>query len=338
MATGGRNVDLERLKQLHLTMARIRAFEEAALDALERGLVLGAIHPSIGQEAVAAGICGQLRRDDVLLSTHRGHGHTLAKGADPTAMMAELLGRASGICGGKGGSMHIADFDVGMLGANGVVAANIPIAAGAAHAIRLRGEDRIVVCIFGDGAVNRGPFLEGLNWASVYELPILFVCEDNGFAATTRTEALTSGGGPAARAESLGLPSQKVDGNDVLAVADVSGDLTARIRSGGGPQFLVAETYRLTGHTGADPATYRPDSEVDAAKARAPLVRSAGWLRDAGLETTAIDALDQAARAEIETALASAEADPWPEPDAAYRDVQDIGRAPTAKRNVAAHG
>ena len=168
------NVDIERLTTLYRSMMRIRAFEEAALEALERGLVLGAIHPSIGQEAVAVGICGQLRLDDVLLSTHRGHGHTLAKGADATAMMAELFGRKGGTCGGKGGSMHIADFDVGMLGANGVVAANIPIAAGAAHAIKLSGGDRIVACIFGDGAINRGPFLEGLNWARVYDLPILF--------------------------------------------------------------------------------------------------------------------------------------------------------------------
>ncbi|MDH3659194.1 MAG: thiamine pyrophosphate-dependent dehydrogenase E1 component subunit alpha [Alphaproteobacteria bacterium] len=334
MAEAGRNVDLERLKTLHLAMARIRAFEEAALDALARGLVLGAIHPSIGQEAVAVGVCSQLRRDDVLLSTHRGHGHTLAKGADPTAMMAELLGREGGTCGGKGGSMHIADFEVGMLGANGVVAANIPIAAGAAHAIKLQGDDRIVVCIFGDGAINRGPFLEGLNWAGVYDLPILFVCEDNGFAATTRTEALTAGEGPAARAASLGLPAHKVDGNDALAVSDIGEELIGRIRAGEGPHFLVAETYRLTGHTGADPAAYRPDSEVEAAKARDPLARSAGWLAEAGLDTKSIATLEQAARDEIATALAAAEADAWPEPDAAYRDVQDIGM----ERKARVHG
>lgn len=325
MAEARQNVDLERLKAMHLAMTRIRAFEEAALDALDRGLVLGAIHPSIGQEAVAVGICGQLDRDDVLLSTHRGHGHTLAKGADPEAMMAELLGRETGTCGGKGGSMHIADFDVGMLGANGVVAANIPIGAGAAHAIKLRGENRVVVCIFGDGAINRGPFLEGLNWARVYDLPILFVCEDNGFAATTRTEALTGGEGPAARAESLGLPAHMVDGNDVLAVDDMALDLIARIRAREGPQFLVAETYRLTGHTGADPAAYRADSEVDAAKARDPLVRSARWLEEAGLSTAEIESLERAARDEIDAARKAAEAATFPEPEAAYLDTQDLG-------------
>ena len=214
------NLDLERLADRHRRMHRIRAFEEQAVAALEEGLVLGAIHPSIGQEACAVGVVGSLAREDLLLSTHRGHGHTLEKGASATAMMRELFGREGGNCGGKGGSMHIADFSVGMLGANGVVGANINIAAGAAHAVRLRGERRIVCCIFGDGAVNRGPFLEGLNWARVFDLPVLFVCEDNAFAATTRTEAMTGGPGPAARAEALGIPALAVDGNDVDRVAE----------------------------------------------------------------------------------------------------------------------
>ncbi|HEX8664638.1 MAG TPA: thiamine pyrophosphate-dependent dehydrogenase E1 component subunit alpha, partial [Beijerinckiaceae bacterium] len=217
------NLDVERLSAHHRLMWRIRAFEELALEGLREKLVLGAIHPSIGQEGVAAGVCPNLLPDDVLLSTHRGHGHTLAKGADPLAMMRELFGRQGGNCGGKGGSMHIADFSVGMLGANGVVAANIVVAAGAAHAVKLRREAKIVCCIFGDGAINRGPFLEGLNWARVFDLPVLFVCEDNGFAATTRTRAMTAGEGPSARARSLGLIAEEIDGNDVLAV-----DLAAR--------------------------------------------------------------------------------------------------------------
>ncbi|MCH8002529.1 MAG: thiamine pyrophosphate-dependent dehydrogenase E1 component subunit alpha [Proteobacteria bacterium] len=212
-------------------MLRIRAFEEIALAAAGAGLVTGAIHPCIGQEAVAVGICANLGRADYLFATHRGHGHTLAKGADPAAMMCELFGRQGGVCGGKGGSMHIADFGVGQLGANGVVAANITIAAGAAHAVKLRGEDRAVVCLFGDGAVNRGPFLEGLNWARIFDLPVLFVCEDNGFAATTRTRALTGGPGPAARAESLGIPAAEVDGNDVVAVDEASRDALAALRA-----------------------------------------------------------------------------------------------------------
>jgi TPP-dependent pyruvate/acetoin dehydrogenase alpha subunit len=201
------NLDLARLSEHHRMMVRIRAFEEAALESLNEKLVLGAIHPSIGQEAIAAGVCLNLERDDILLSTHRGHGHTLAKGADSLAMMRELFGREGGNCGGKGGSMHIADFGVGMLGANGVVAANIAIAAGAAHAIKLKGERKVVCCIFGDGAINRGPFLEGLNWAKVFNLPVLFVCEDNGFAATTRTRTMTAGDGPSARARSMDIPA-----------------------------------------------------------------------------------------------------------------------------------
>ena len=178
-------LDIDRLLEHHLLMCRVRAFEEAALQANTENLVLGAIHPSIGQEAVASGICFNLQKEDLLTSTHRGHGHTLAKGADPRVMMRELLGREGGSSHGKGGSMHIADFSVGMLGANGVVGANIHISAGAAHAIKLLKEQRIVCSIFGDGAINRGPFLEGLNWAVVFHLPVLFVCEDNGFASTT---------------------------------------------------------------------------------------------------------------------------------------------------------
>lgn len=210
------NVDTDRLVRHYHNMCRVRAFEETALEALEQGLVPGPLHPSIGQEAVASGVCANLDADDILLSTHRGHGHTLVKGAAPLAMMRELLGRAGGCCGGKGGSMHIADFSVGMLGANGVVGANILIATGAAHAIRLKGETRVAVCIFGDGAINRGPFLEGLNWAKIFALPVLYLCEDNDFAATTRTRSVSAGDGPGARAESLGIPSLAVDGNDVL--------------------------------------------------------------------------------------------------------------------------
>jgi len=205
------NIDAEGLRQHYRTMWRIRALEQMALKGFDEKLVLGAIHPSIGQEAVAAGVIACLDRDDLLLSTHRGHGHTLAKGASSTAMMRELLGREGGNCGGKGGSMHIADFAIGMLGANGVVAANIVIAAGAAHAIKLKGESRLVVCFFGDGAINRGPFLEGLNWAAVFKLPVLFVCEDNGYAATTRTATMTAGGGPSVRARALGVAQAAFD-------------------------------------------------------------------------------------------------------------------------------
>ena len=328
------NLDVEKAAGLLETMERIRAFEEQAIEAAARKLVLGAIHPSIGQEAIAAGIVGALRRDDVLLSTHRGHGHTLAKGTDALAMMRELLGREGGTCGGKGGSMHIADFGVGMLGANGVVAANIVIAAGAAHAIKLHrerpgneeGDDRIVCCVFGDGAVNRGPFLEGLNWAAVFGLPILFVCEDNRYSATTFTGDMTGGDGPAARARALGLHVSKVDGNDALACAELGEREAARIRDGGAPGFVLARTYRQTGHTSADAAAYRPQGEADRMRdTDDPLARLRDLLTLAGVDAGRIDALHEAAQAEMKDILAEAEASPWPAPETAFADVQDLG-------------
>jgi len=324
--SSGRNLDVARLTGQYHLMHRIRAFEEAAMRAAGEKLVLGAIHPSVGQEAVAVGVCGNLRRDDILLSTHRGHGHTLVKGADPGAMMRELFGRAGGTCGGKGGSMHIADFGVGMLGANGVVAANIVIAVGAAHALRLRGEtDRAVCCIFGDGAVNRGPFLEGLNWARVYDLPVLFVCEDNTYAATTRTTTMTGGPGPAARAESLGIPAVGVDGNDLPEVDATARDLLAAVRAGGGPRFLHARTYRLTGHTAADAAPYRATEEVEEARAGDPVARAEALLRQAGVADTELARLAAEAQAEMGRVYAEAAAAPWPAVETAFADVQDVG-------------
>jgi len=320
-----RNLDVDRLQSHHRLMWRIRAFEEAALQANTEKLVLGAIHPSIGQEAIAVGVCCNLNRDDILSSTHRGHGHTLAKGADAKAMMRELLGREGGTSHGKGGSMHIADFAVGMLGANGVVAANIHITAGAAHAIKLRGESRVACSIFGDGAINRGPFLEGLNWAKVFDLPALFVCEDNGFASTTRTAAMTGGPGPAARAESLGVPAVTVDGNDVLAVDEAAREAVVAIRAGGGPRFIVARTYRLTGHTAADTAPYRPKAEVDEAWRHEPIARLAQVLADAGVKGEVLAGHERDAREEMDAVYADAKAAPWPPLSRGYEDVQDAG-------------
>ncbi len=325
MASVRGNIDLARLRDQHRMMHRIRALEEVALRGLADKVVLGAIHPSIGQEAVPTGVMCHLAADDLLLSTHRGHGHTLAKGASPQAMMHELLGRVGGNCGGKGGSMHIADFEVGMLGANGVVGANIVIAAGAAHAIKLRRENRVVACFFGDGAINRGPFLEGLNWAAVFRLPVLFVCEDNGYSATTRTATMTAGAGPAARARAIGVPAVEVDGNDVLAVDAAAAELIGAIRSGDGPRFLHARTYRITGHTGADAATYRPAGEVEAQRAHDPIGRARDTLLAAGIGAAEVDAVQPAALAEMEAAYDSARAAPYPPAAEAFADVQDIG-------------
>jgi len=320
---GTANVDKQRLVEHYRAMCRVRAFEETALIALEEGLVPGPLHPSIGQEAVAAGVCGNLAIDDILLSTHRGHGHTLVKGASPLAMMRELLGREGGCCGGKGGSMHIADFSVGMLGANGVVGANILIATGAAHAIKLKGESRVAVCIFGDGAVNRGPFLEGLNWAKIFALPVVFFCEDNQFAATTRTGAVSAGEGPAARAESLGIPAVTVNGNDVLEVDAVMQDTLARVRAGGGPCFIHALTYRLTGHTAVDAAAYRDGDEVAERWRHDPIARALAMLVDAGLEASALEDIKNEADRSMTAVLEEARASSWPDLRHVFTDVQD---------------
>jgi TPP-dependent pyruvate/acetoin dehydrogenase alpha subunit len=310
-------------------MERIRAFEsQAELAATRDGLVLGAIHLSIGQEACAAGIMAALRRDDLILSTHRGHGHTLAKGADPTAMMEELLGREGGCCGGKGGSMHIADFSVGMLGANGVVSANIPIGAGAAHGIKLLGDDRVVVDIFGDGAINRGPFLEGLNWAGVFGLPVLFVCEDNEWSATTQTSDMTSGDGAAARARSLRHPHRnrrrQRRGGRGRHRARSRGRRAARPSAG-----LPARAHLPAGRA----YVFRPGQlslEAEAAQARIdsddPIARQRDVLLAAGVAVAELDQIAKDAEAEMIAALAAAAAAPFPPDDGSvFADVQDIG-------------
>lgn len=323
---------------LYRTMVRIRAFENAAETASQGGVsaygqqaggaakVRGPLHLSTGQEAVPAGVCAHLRASDYLTSTHRGHGHTLAKGADLARMMCELFGKATGFNGGKGGSMHIADFSVGMLGANGVVAAGLPIAVGAAHAQKVLGQgDALTVCFFGDGAINRGPFLEALNWARVYELPVLFVCEDNRWSATTASGPMTAGDGASARAEALGIAATHVDGNDVFAVHAAAARLVAEVRGGGGPRLLHALTYRVKGHVSVDLAAYRDPAELAAALETDPLARARGRLLEAGLEAAALDAIENAATAEVEAALATADAAPWPEAGAAFTDVQTTG-------------
>lgn len=318
-------------------MARIRAFELAAEVASQGGVqVLGAtlsdsakvrgpLHLSIGQEAVAAGVCAHLVREDYLTSTHRGHGHTLAKGGDMARMMAELFGRADGNNGGKGGSMHIADFSVGMLGANGVVTAGLPIACGAAHALKLQGRPHIVACFFGDGAINRGPFLEALNWASVYQLPVLFICEDNRFSATTSTGKLTAGPGVLARAESLGVTGESVDGNDVMAVHEAAGRLVAAVRAGQGPRLLHARTWRVRGHVSVDTQGYRDPADLRAAQEADPLRRAREQCIAQGVSDAQLDAIDAQVQAEIEAAVAFANASPAPDVAQAYTDIQTTG-------------
>jgi TPP-dependent pyruvate/acetoin dehydrogenase alpha subunit len=322
IAIGG---NTKRLVELYRQMHRIRVFETIALEAHQAGELPGYLHVSTGQEAVPVGVCAHLRRDDRITSTHRGHGHALAKGSDLTGMMAELYGRATGLCRGKGGSMHIADFDVGMLGANGIVAGGIPIACGAAQGLRILGSDAIVACFFGDGAINRGPFLEGLNWAAIYRLPVLFVCEDNTFSAFTHSSTTTAGPGALARAESCGVPGVTIDGSDVIAVDHAAEELIARIRRGDGPQMLHAKTYRFEGHTSTDPATYRKAEDLAAAKARDPLSRMQSVLAGMGYGETERAAIEETTLAEMRAAQEAARAAPWPEPHSAFEDIQDEG-------------
>ena len=327
----------QALLNLYRTMCRIRAFEDAAEVASQGGVaafgqqsaaqvqVRGPLHLSTGQEAVPTGVCAHLNPTDYLTSTHRGHGHTIAKGADLEKMMHELFGKASGYCGGRGGSMHIADFSVGMLGANGVVAAGIAIAVGAAHSLRIRGVDAIAVGFFGDGAINRGPFAESLNWAATFGLPVLFVCEDNQWSATTQTRAMSAGEGAAARAVSHGVAALTVDGNDVAAVHEAAGKLIGEVRAGAGPRLLHARTYRFTGHVSVDPAAYRDPAELAAAKLDDPLLVTARQLAERGVDRLAIDAVMSEARAEVAAAVASAQAAPWPLASSAWAEVQDTG-------------
>ena len=320
---------MDRAQQLYRMMARIRAFENAAEEAsrgsvaafgasLAQSNIRGPLHLSTGQEAVAAGVCINLDKQDYVTSTHRGHGHTLAKGAAMEPMMAELFGRASGPNKGKGGSMHIADFSVGMLGANGVVADGMPIAVGAAHAIKIRKEQRLVACFFGDGAINRGPFLEALNWAAIHALPVLFVCEDNRWSATTPTDAMTAGEGALARAEAIGVLGMQVDGNDVFAVDSATRKLVADVRAGKGPCFLHAVTYRFKGHVSVDAAAYRDAGEVSRALENDPLALAAARVPEA-------KKIMQEAEDEVRRAVAAASSAPWPEPRDAYSDIQDTG-------------
>jgi pyruvate dehydrogenase E1 component alpha subunit len=311
------------------TMCLIRAFDTHAGDARREGKLRGSVHEYIGEEAIAAGVCANLDRDDYISSYHRGHGHCLAKGADPEAMMKELYGRVGGVCGGKGGSMHVADFSLGILGANGVVADGVTIAVGAAQAVKLKGEKRIVAAFFGDGAMNRGPMLEALNWASVFALPVLFVCEDNLYSDRTRTDSVTAGPGALARAAAFGIPGETVDGNDVIAVSEAAARYVSEVREQSRPRFLHATTYRWRGHLALDKGLYRDPAEIERWKAVDPLERTRAWLESRGVAAETLARERQAAAERVTRAVAAAEAAPWPDGATLYTDVQDVG-APSA--------
>ena len=244
-------------------MVKIRNFELMAEKLFLEGELPGFLHLYIGEEAIATGVLANLRKDDFITSTHRGHGHMIAKGADINRMMAELFGKTTGYCKGKGGSMHIADFSIGVLGANGVVGGGLPIAVGAGLGIKMKKAKQVVVAFFGDGASNTGAFHESLNFASIYKLPIIFVVENNKFASTVRTKDTTSVENISDRAVSYGIPGISIDGNDVITVCETAREIIKRAREGGGPSLLEAKTYRIKGHFVGAPELYRDKKEVE---------------------------------------------------------------------------
>ncbi len=317
--------DAAWLLGIYEQMLTIRKFEEKAIDLFEHGQIRGNVHPCIGQEAVSVGVCANLRRDDYMTSTHRGHGNCLAKGADPRLMMAELLGRKTGYCKGKGGSMHIADFEGGNLGANGIVGGGLPIAAGAGIGIQNRGTDQVVVCFFGDGASNQGTFHESLNLAALWKLPVLFVCENNLYALSTPLKESALLPQIAERARAYGFPGVSVDGNDVLEVHAKAGEAVRRARAGEGPTLLDCLTYRFFGHFTGDPGrgiTYRSKAEMEEWLKRCPIARLRRHLLE-GRATTEEQLQEMEARVESSIALAAQFGldSPWPSPEEALQDV-----------------
>ncbi len=311
-----------QLRGMLRTMLMIRAFDQRALELYREGVMRGTTHPYIGMEAVAVGACTTLRREDRVTSTHRGHGHCLAKGGDPRLMMAELLGRATGYCKGKGGSMHIADVDAGILGANGIVGGGIGLATGAALAARLAGRDDVSLCFFGDGALNQGILHEAANLAAIWKLPVVYVCENNQYAMSARADRFTSVPDPAVRATAYGFPGTGCDGMDVLAVYREVGRAVARARAGEGPSLVVCVTYRYMGHHVGDPLNYRDKAEVEQWRARDPIERFEQLLVGRRVMTAGdVDALRAEVEREIEEAVAFAKASPEPAAATLAEDV-----------------
>jgi acetoin:2,6-dichlorophenolindophenol oxidoreductase subunit alpha len=321
-------VDAGRLLEWYEQMALIRGTEKAAYDLFMSGEVKGTTHLAAGQEAVAVGASAALREDDYVFATYRGHHHAIARGATPTECLAELMSKATGLCAGKGGSMHLTKADKGMLGSYAIVGSHLPIAAGAAWSARLRGTDQVAVAFFGDGATNIGAFHEALNLAAVWKLPVLFVCENNLYMEYTPIASVTSVPNPAAdRAIAYGLPSEIVDGNDVVTVHDTMRIAVDRARAGEGPTVIEALTYRHYGHSRADPAKYRPADEVERWMQRDPLRIARERLTSLGVDEAEIDAADGRVAKVVEGAVQEARDAPYPDPAQALTDVWADGGA-----------
>ena len=316
-------LDAAEAVRIYRLMRTIREFEERLHTEFGTEEIPGVVHLYAGQEAVAAGVAAHLRQDDYVSSTHRGHGHAIAAGCDLTGMMLEIYGRAGGLCRGKGGSMHIADFDRGMLGANGVAGGGVPMACGAALSAKVRGTGQIAVAFVGDGAANQGAVAESLNLAAVWELPVVFVVEDNGYAQSTGTRFHLRGIDVARRADGFGLPGVTVDGADVLAVREAFGAAAERARAGGGPTLLSCRAGRYFGHMeGWDRQGYRDPGEVDRLRSVDCIDRFAAQALDAGLvDPEQLAAMDAGASAEVEAAVQAAKAAPDPDPSELVTDV-----------------
>jgi pyruvate dehydrogenase E1 component alpha subunit len=317
------NLPPDKQRAMLRQMLTIRRFEERASDDYLAGKIYGVVHCYIGEEAVAVGVCSALDRSDRIISTHRGHGHCIAKGADLNRMMAELYGRQTGYCKGKGGSMHIADFDIGMLGANGIVAGGIAIVTGAGLAAQMEGEGGVAVSFFGDGASNAGPFHECLNIAATWKLPMLYVCENNMYAAQTAAAATHALSDVAARAAGYGIPGIVVDGNDVFAVYQAANAAVERARAGDGPTLIECKTYRQRAHTERrgqpDP---RDKTEMESWKQRDPIALLERQLREQGeLDGAGLQSMEREIIVALDAAVAFAEASPFPLPEQATDDV-----------------
>ena len=311
------------LIDMYKTMLRIREFDLGAREEYRGNNAFGFIHLYVGEEACAAGVCADLRPDDYITSTHRGHGHCIAKGCDVRLMMAELFGKANGYCKGKGGSMHIADFSRGIIGANGIVGAGIPIATGVGLTIKLKGTDQVCVCFFGDGASNQGTFHEALNLASLWQLPVIFVCENNCYGVSVSQKRHQPIEDISIRASAYNIPGITVDGNDALAVYETAKDAINLARRGGGPTLIECKTYRWYGHCEADAdVAYRSKEEIDEWKAKCPLKRFREKLVKLDIVTEdEVGMIEKAVKDEIAEAIAFAAASPEPTCESALEDV-----------------
>lgn len=307
---------------LYEQMVRIRAFEEEVYRNVQSGWIHGTTHLCIGQEAVAVGVCTLLQKGDKITSTHRGHGHSIAMGARLDKMMAELFGKSTGYCKGKGGSMHIADVASGNLGANGIVGGGIPIAVGSALTTQLQGKEEVTVCFFGDGATNEGSFHESLNIASIWDLPVIFVCENNVYGMSSAITEMVNIDRLADRAYSYGIPGVMVDGNDVYQVMKATNEAIQRAREGKGPTLIEAKTYRFSGHSKSDKEAYRTQEEVETMRQYDPIVRLENQLLEDGCITKSrLEQIKKQVQKQVEDATTFAKESPEPEMGELFTDV-----------------